>query len=85
MINWKHAKKIRPNDKQTCFITVERGWISQPIIGPIAYDAEGDWFLDLFANPEAGELYTIKDHDFWWCDESEINLPDDKEAEQGFH
>ncbi len=75
MIDWREAKTERPGDKQSCFITVERGLISAPIIGPIVYMTDGDMFMDICATPEAGACYPVEKHDLWWCDDGDINLP----------
>jgi hypothetical protein len=77
MIKWKFSKDNRPKHKQSVFITVERGLISNPIIGPIYYDKDADSFIDLFTTPEEGASYSVESHDLWWCEEEEINLPGD--------
>ena len=67
MINWKFTKNHRPIDGQSCFITQERtGLTSVPIIGPINYEEADDAFMDLFATPEAGSIYPLKEVDLWW-------------------
>lgn len=81
MINWQKAKETRPKQKQGCFITVAKGMFSAPIIGPVYYEEVPDLFVDLFATAEAGTSYSIEGHDLWWCDEEEINLPEDEEAQ----
>lgn len=81
MIAWKNVKKMRPENKQSCFITQEANGLSTfPIIGPIFYEAKADLFMDLWATPEAGACYPIKELDLWWCPEEDINLPDSGEA-----
>jgi|TARA_Y100000310_G_scaffold345664_1_gene467908 hypothetical protein len=87
MITWNNTKTNPPEDKQSCFLTQARGLISQPIIGPIAYSKENDHFLDLFAEPDHGTIlrsgarYAVPDLNLYWCDEKEINLPEEEPEE----
>ena len=81
MIEWKEAKVTRPEDNESCFITVIRNELSSyPIIGPIIYKKEGDLYLDFFATLEAGACYVVEDTpDIWWCPEEQLNLPGGEE------
>lgn len=79
MTNWIQAMKQLPEDNQMCFITNAN---ANYICGPHPYSEKINGWLDLFATPEAGEVFpATKEYDFWWCDESKITLPSYDEGE----
>jgi len=69
MIKWNKTAELKPKEKQMCWITnIENDYIA----GPFSWMGEG--WIDLFATPEAGTMYTEK-HITHWADEDEINMP----------
>lgn len=74
---WHSVKDKMPAGNETCWIT---GPNADYIVGPIVYKAPPlDGWLNLFATPEAGSIFTVANGITHWTEESSINEPEYEE------
>ena len=77
---WTKVSDKMPNDNDDCLLLSKNADV---VVGPIVFKANagGGAWLDIFATPEAGYIYTTKQVG-WWMLFEDPSLSEDPEDSQ---
>jgi len=62
MIDWKKCSDAMPDDQQQCILYSEE---NDAVAGPLPFRSDMKGWLDFFATPEAGTVYTPEQVSHW--------------------